>query len=152
MLAALARCQATSAPLHRLALAPGIASSLLTACSSGRALSAAAAAAPPPAATADQPAAAPWRQRFEDVSPGSVLRVDLPHVEAELSITVGEHEALELSGSSRELAAQQAEHGGHPGASLGALACWAAGLVLVLLASCCEHEMLHVCGCKLLRA
>ena len=66
-------------------------------------------------------AAAPWRQRFEDIAPGSVLRIDLPHAETDLSIKVGEHEALELSGSSSELAAQRAEHDAHPGSSLGAL-------------------------------
>ncbi len=93
----------------------------------------------PPAAAAE-PAAAPWRQRYEDISPGSVLRVDLPHAEADLSIKVGEHEALELSGSTRELVAQRAEHDGHPGSSLGAHAasCLLLLHLLVRQASCCR--------------
>lgn len=118
MLAALSRCQATYGPALRSALPPAVTGSLLTACSSVRSL--VAAAAPPAAGAAAEPAAAPWRQRFEDISPGSVLRIDLPHAETDLSVKVGEHEALELSGSSAELAAQRAEHDGHPGSSLGA--------------------------------
>lgn len=116
MLAALSRCQATCGPALRFALPPAVTGSLLTACGSVRSL--VAAAAPPAAGAAAEPAAAPWRQRFEDISPGSVLRIDLPHAETDLSVKVGEHEAMELSGSSAELAAQRAEHDGHPGSSL----------------------------------
>lgn len=105
--------------LHSPLLAPAIARAVLSACSSAGApsRSSATAAAPAPAAAAAGDAR--WQQRFEGVAPGSVLRIDLPHAAADVTVAVGEHEAIELSGSSG-LAAAQAPHDGHPGSSLGA--------------------------------
>lgn len=123
MLAVLSRCQAACGPPLRSSLVPELAAAISAACNGGitpigsRGL-AAAAAAPPGAA--EQASPPQWQQRFDGITPGSVLRFELPHSPAQLSIKVGEHEAIELSGSS-ELAGRRADHDGHPGSSLGAL-------------------------------
>lgn len=118
MLAALARSQAvwgacSGAPWARLAVG---------ALSVGGSRSLSPAAALAHSAAAAPPAADAWRQRFDDIAPGSVLRIDLHQAEADLSIIVGEHEAIELTSSSA-VHAQQAEHAAHPGSSVGALCC-----------------------------
>ncbi|KAL4443326.1 hypothetical protein ABPG75_011063 [Micractinium tetrahymenae] len=68
------------------------------------------------AAAAASPAA--WQRRFEGVAPGSVLRIDLPDSPADVSVRVGEHEAVEVSSSMVQLEAEQAPHDGHPGSSV----------------------------------
>lgn len=62
---------------------------------------------------------AAWHRRFEGVAPGSVLRIDLPHTAADVSLRVGEHEAVEVSSSVSHLEAEHTPHSGHPGSSLG---------------------------------
>lgn len=68
-------------------------------------------------AAAASPAA--WPRCFEGVAPGSVLRIDLPDSAADVSVRVGEHEAIEVSGSEAWLEAEHVPHDGHPGSSLG---------------------------------
>lgn len=63
-------------------------------------------------------APAAWQRRFEGVSPGSTLRIDLQQAPADLVIAVGEHEAIELHASEASLLAEQQPHD-HPGSSLG---------------------------------
>lgn len=70
-----------------------------------------------PAASAVSPAQ--WRQRFDDIAPGSMLRLLLPDVHADLDVRVGEHEAIELS-SATQLEAQQSPHPSRTGAAQGA--------------------------------
>jgi hypothetical protein len=67
-------------------------------------------------------AAAPlwhWQRRFEDVAPGSVLRLSLADTAAELAVEAGEHEAIELWSSSA-LRAQRGDNPAHGGGTLGA--------------------------------
>ena len=71
------------------------------------------------AAAAATPAV--WQQRFDGISPGSLLRIELDQAVADVAVTVGEHEAIELSGSSAALTASAAPHAAHAGASIGAL-------------------------------
>lgn len=113
MLPALQPCWAAAAACTSLwaRLAP-CAATYIAASGSKRGLASGTAAAAP---------AAPWRQRFEGVAPGSVLRVDLPESSVHLSVQVGEHEAVDLSSNTAagQLAATQAPHKAHAGASIG---------------------------------
>ena len=64
-----------------------------------------------PAATPAAAAPDCWHQRFA-VAPGSTLRLDLPHTAADVSIRVGEHEAIELSASTSASTSATPDDGG----------------------------------------
>lgn len=70
------------------------------------------------AATAAAAQDAAWRQRFDGVAPGSILRLGFLNSVADLTVRVGEHEAIELS-SSAQLQAGQAQHPHREDATVG---------------------------------